>query len=243
MITLIGTAHILPINKYLYEQLDDIQPNVICVELDQQRYQSINKLLNHKNEWKHKTDMPSAIAYANQKGIPLELIDKPITEKESKLLSHHPFKRKIHSRCRKILFFLLIFSFPWLSIQIMGRKMISNINTFLHQPKKLPNLIDEFNDPEFYHFIIEMRNEIMANKLMMVSKEYDKIVAIVGDSHVEGISKILEKNGIHFSAIHLQEYYEDNVRFQDLFPKNERLIVQDLLFLLFILLVGAILFL
>jgi len=54
MITIIGTRHTYDLSNKLIEVFDEISPDVICVEMSQNRYeQSIMKFFN-KKEYKKK---------------------------------------------------------------------------------------------------------------------------------------------------------------------------------------------
>jgi pheromone shutdown protein TraB len=41
MITLIGTAHVLPLRDKIRQAVEDRHPAAVCLELDEQRYQSL----------------------------------------------------------------------------------------------------------------------------------------------------------------------------------------------------------
>ncbi|MEF8879976.1 MAG: TraB domain-containing protein, partial [Candidatus Thermoplasmatota archaeon] len=43
MITLIGTGHVFDLSQAILHNLDEKQPNIICVELDKQRYAALQK--------------------------------------------------------------------------------------------------------------------------------------------------------------------------------------------------------
>ena len=59
MITLIGTGHVFDLSSALTSVFDDKQPDVICVELDKQRYNAIvMKRSNPKSYEQSRKNLP-----------------------------------------------------------------------------------------------------------------------------------------------------------------------------------------
>ena len=52
MITLIGTGHVFNLSQALINIFEDIQPEILCVELDKQRYNAL--LIKQTNPDKYK---------------------------------------------------------------------------------------------------------------------------------------------------------------------------------------------
>lgn len=233
MITLIGTNHLLPIKTYLYEQFDIIKPDLICVELDENRYHFMQKSLKQKHSLKHNTDMAAAITYAIEKKIRLELIDKP---EEGRFIFSKlpiPFKSRIKNSFKRFFYLIFILFFPWMFTKIKGKNFIQSINNDLHGSENISNPLNDLKKKGLYKQLIEERDDFMSAILMEISENNNSIVAIVGDLHIEGISTKLKNKGIQFKAINLHDYYKDEVTFHDIFPKSNQLLIKDLISIIF----------
>ncbi len=121
MITLIGTGHVFDLSSALIENLDERQPDVICVELDGQRYNAL--IMKHTSPESYKNakknvpiiykllarfqdnmakeygvnagdEMLAAIKYAQSHQIPLKLIDMNAQSLFTKMLRSMPISEK-----------------------------------------------------------------------------------------------------------------------------------------------------
>lgn len=218
MITLIGTAHILNLSQVLIKIFDEKQPDMICIELDSKRYNVlINRDLQTKNRdtpalykflaWFQEKlareygvtagdEMITAIKYAEEHDIPFSMIDMDAQLLFTRMLKSMSILEKIR----------LIFS-GLLSL-LIGKKQVE---------KELDYIEENFNDflqevnkkyPTIKKVLIDERNEFMAKKLIELSKEYQDIIAIVGEGHIPGISSILRENNIEVETIRLSTLRE-----------------------------------
>jgi len=218
MITLIGTAHILNLSQSLIKVFEEKQPDIICIELDAKRYNAlINKDKHIRNSstppiykflaWFQEKlareygvtageEMLTAIKYAEDKGIPFSMIDMDAQRLFRRMLKSMSILEKI----RLILSGLLGL--------IVGKKQVE---------KELDYIEENFNDflqevnkkyPTIKRVLIDERNEFMAKKLIELSKEYQDIIAIVGEGHIPGISSILRRNNMEVETIRLSTLRE-----------------------------------
>lgn len=220
MIILIGTGHVFDLSFALNTIFDEKQPDVICVELDRQRYNAIMMKQSNPDAYKEaKKDLPiiykllarfqesmaseygvnagdemlTAINYAQSHGIPAEFIDMNAQNLFIKMWRSMPFSEK---------FRLLLSGFGGLFI---SKKRVE---------EELKNIQDDFDVyieeigkkfPTIKATLIDKRNDYMVNRLVSLNENYEKIITCIGDGHVPGISKILKSKDIEFETIRLSE--------------------------------------
>jgi len=220
MITLIGTGHVFDLSSALNTIFNEKTPDVICVELDKQRYNAIMmKKSNPKAYEDAKKNLPfiykmlgrfqesmaseygvnagdemlAAINYAQSHGIPAEFIDMNAQKLFIKMWKSMPFSEK---------FRLLLSGFGGLFV---SKKRVE---------KELGNIQDNFDVymeeigkkfPTIKTTLIDKRNDYMVNKIINFNENNEKIIVVIGDGHVPGISKILTSKDIEFETIRLSE--------------------------------------
>jgi len=223
MITLIGTGHIFDLSSSLIENLDERQPDIICVELDEQRYNAlimkntspesykntkknvpiIYKLLARFQDSMAKEygvnagdEMLTAIKYAQSHQIPLRLIDMNAKSLFSKMLRSMSISEK---------FRLLLSGFGGIFV---SKKRVEN------ELKKIEGTFDTYIEqigssfPIIKRILIDERNSHMTKKLIQLMENHENIVACIGDGHIPGISKLLSSENIEYDTIRLNKLRE-----------------------------------
>ena len=220
MITLIGTGHVFNLIQQLLLVFDEEQPDLICVELDKQRYDAlILKQTNPEAYEKHGKNAPilykllarfqegmanqygvtageemiTAINYAQTHQVPLAFIDMNAQRLFTNMLRKMTFREKI-------------------------RLMFSGFGGFFVSKKRVEDELKKFEDnfdiyleeigkklPTVKKSLIDDRNDFMVQQLASANEQYKKIVAVVGDGHIPGLSKLLTKKSLEFKAIRLSE--------------------------------------
>jgi len=224
MITLIGTGHVFNLSQALIQIFDEKQPDIICVELDKQRYKSLlmkqidpekykehsknqpilYKLLSRFQEGMAKEygvtagqEMLTAIDYAQSHQKPIALIDMNAQNLFSKMLKNMSIKEKIR---------LFISGFGGMFV---SKKRVE---------KELERIQDDFDFymdeigkkfPTIKKTLIDERNEYMKDQLKSANDDFEKVIAVVGDGHIPGLSGLLEKNEIDYETIRLSEIREN----------------------------------
>jgi pheromone shutdown protein TraB len=220
MITLIGTGHIFDLSAALLSIFDEKEPEVIGVELDPQRYQAI--LLRNTDPASYhaaKRNLPfiyrmmaqfqenmaesygvnagdemlTAINYAQSHVIPVAFIDTNAQQLFAHMWNTMPFFEK---------FRLLLSGFSGLFV---SKKRVEQEmkNYQAHYDSYLEEIGKKF--PTIKRTLIDDRNEFMAQRLIELHEKHQRIIVCIGDGHILGISKLLEKKQIPFETIRLSQ--------------------------------------
>jgi len=220
MITLIGTGHVFDLTQQLLQIFDETQPGVLCIELDKQRYQALMIKQTDPEKYKQASkdqpiiykllarfqdgmaeeygvqagqEMITAIEYAQSHQIPLAFIDMNAQTLFTRMLREMTFREKI-------------------------RMFISGVTGFFVSKKKIEKELDKIEGsfdqymtdvgkkfPTIKRVLIDERNAYMIQQLKAANEKYEKVIAIVGDGHVPGLTELLKKQNIDFKTIRLSE--------------------------------------
>jgi len=220
MITLIGTGHVFNLSQQLLDIFDEVNPEIICVELDKQRYDAL--MLKHTNAKEYKnqeknvpiiykilsrfqegmakqygvtagSEMITAINYAQTNQLPIAFIDMNAQLMFTNMLKKMTLREK----------FKLMFSgfggffVSKKRVEEELEKFEENFDTYIEQiGKKLPTI---------KKVLIDERNAYMVQQLIKANENYQKIIGVVGDGHIPGLSKLLAEKKIEFKAIRLSQ--------------------------------------
>ncbi len=220
MITLIGTGHVFNLSQALLNIFDERQPDIMCVELDKQRYHAMLIKKNDPEKYKEQSknlpiiykllarfqdgmadeygvmagqEMLTTIEYAQSHQLPVAFIDMNAQVLFRKMLRSMTFREKLR----------LMFS--GLGGFFVSKKRVE---------KELDNIegnfekyINEIGDkfPTIKRILIDDRNQYMVNQLIKADEEYERIIAVVGDGHIPGLTDLLSKKEIDYEIIRLSE--------------------------------------
>jgi len=230
MITLIGTGHVFNLSQALLSIFDEKNPDILCVELDKQRYSAL--MLKQSNPEKYEEsaknqpviyrmmarfqdgmaqeygvqageEMLTTINYAQSHQLPIAFIDMNAQNLFKKMLRQMTLKEKI-------------------------RLMFSGIGGFFISKKRvekeLGNIEKNFDKyivqigekfPTIKHVLIDERNEYMVQQLSVANEKFERVIAVVGDGHIPGFTKLLENKEINFEAIRLSELRKQSAEVSD----------------------------
>lgn len=224
MITLIGTGHIFNLNSTLNTLFTYIKPDLICVELDEGRFNTLdvkNKdfeeylkkrknlpilyklFLRHqeKSAKKHGVspgdEMIAAIRYAQQNNLPFELIDMDFQYLYGELMNSLKTSEKIKLSFLGV--FLTLFGWYFNREEKIEKDLERLDKNF---DKNMEKMQESY--PIFKKIILDDRNEYMAKKIMNLRQNHKNIIACVGDGHIHGISRILNSNNVEFETVRLR---------------------------------------
>lgn len=193
---LIGTAHVIDLESPLERYIKEFDPDAVALELDKERWFSLraNKrhsggpifvgLLARLQDYLGETfgsspgsEMLAAAKIARSIGADVNLIDKPIlpTLKEAwKTMPWNEF---------------------WNLISDSFVSLVGGGDLNLNQSMKTGDFTKELDDfsskyPTIKFQLIDRRDSYMAINLVKLfrKKKYDKIVAIVGEGHLDGMA-------------------------------------------------------
>ncbi len=220
MITLIGTGHVFNLTQPLLHIFDEKQPDLLCIELDRQRYQGLMlkksdpgkykeasknqpilyKLLSRFQDGMAKEygteagqEMITTINYAKEHNLPLAFID---------INAQYLFRRMFKKMSLKEKLALVFSGFGGLFVSKKKvEKELENIqNNFDFYMKEIGKKF-----PTLKRVLIDERNIYMVKQLIEAQEKFDKIIAIVGDGHIPGLKEILETKDVEYKTIRLKE--------------------------------------
>lgn len=215
MITLIGTGHVFDIGARVREEIRRRGPHVVGIELDAPRYHALRN--KHKDRsgtpvvYRLLADFQTRIAnsYGVEAGdemlaaseeakalaVPLALIDKDAQQTFQRLRKEMSFGEKM--RLLGSAFVGLLPILPGKSIEKQVNEMQEDYTRyFLEMEKKFPTL---------KRVLLDERNEHMARALAELAKTNERVVAVMGDGHVDGIHAILVSQGLAVETVRLKE--------------------------------------
>lgn len=201
-ITIIGTSHISPLSlKKVTDTIEKEKPDCVAIELDPKRYYALKqgqskvslgmgltiwffswlqKKLAEKTGIMPGSEMLAAIDSARKVNARIVLIDMDILDVIEKL-------RRISFIVKLKLFFKIFigfFSFKRVKFdlkKVPEEKIIKETLKYLNK---------EF--PELYKILVRDRNIYMAKWVKKLSRDYKKIIVVVGAGHKIGLKKLLK---------------------------------------------------
>jgi len=220
MIVLIGTGHVFNLSQALLNIFEEKQPEIVCVELDKQRYHAL--MLKHTNPEAYKNmernvpilykllarfqegmakqygvtageEMLTAINYANSHQLPVAFID---------MNAQHLFSRMLRSMSLSEKFKLIFTGFGGFfvskeRVEKELKKLEKDFDLYIKEIEK--------KFPTIKRVLIDERNLYMVQQLTAANEQYEKVIAVIGDGHIPGISELLTKKEIQFETIRLVE--------------------------------------
>lgn len=215
MITLIGTGHVFDIGARVRDEIRRRAPQVIGIELDAPRYHALrNKNKDRRgsplvyrmladfqtriaNEYGVEAgdEMLAASDEAKALGVPLALIDKDAQLTFQRLKSEMRFGEKARLIGSAIVGLIPIL--PGKSIEKQIDEMQDDYTSYFDEMGK--------RFPTLKRVLLDERNEHMAHALEEIGKTHERVIAVLGDGHVDGIRDILVAKGIPVETVRLKE--------------------------------------
>jgi len=220
MITIIGTGHVFNLSQSLIHIFDEKEPDILCVELDKQRYNALMIKQTNPEKYKEQSknlpiiykllsrfqdglakeygvqagqEMLTTINYAKNHQKPIAFIDMNAQVLFSKMLKNMSFREKI-------------------------RLLFSGIGGLFVSKKRVEKELDKIQGNFDYYMkeigkkfptikktLIDERNEYMTKQLKTADEQYEHVIAVIGDGHIPGITKLLEDKELTFETIRLSE--------------------------------------
>lgn len=220
MIILIGTGHVFDLSSALLKIFDENNPDVVCVELDRQRYNALMMKASNPEGYKAAArqlpfiyrllarfqdsmaseygvyagdEMLTAVNYAQGRQLPVAFIDMNAQYLFSKMLRSMSLSEKLK---------LLLTGFG--GFFVSRKRVEKELNKF---EKDFDSYIEQIGEkfPTIKRVLIDERNVYMVQQLSKINEQYEKIVALIGDGHVPGVSELLKSKDVEFETIRLSE--------------------------------------
>ncbi|MCK4443433.1 MAG: TraB/GumN family protein [Thermoplasmata archaeon] len=203
MITIVGVGHVFDIGDQVRDVILHRSPSVVCVELDAARYQALmtrdvrgsaplsyralaffQKSIAKKYGQDVGQEMVAAINSAQQVGARVAFIDLDSLQVFQKFWRMMTFKERV-----KLVFALVT------SIFVPKKTVDKEIQKFEESEVEYMEAFGrEF--PSAKKVLIDERNTHMAMAIRKLSDEFGNLVAVVGDGHVDGLTKLLEDQSV-----------------------------------------------
>lgn len=213
VITLIGTGHVFNIGARVRHEIRQRAPQVVGIELDGPRFHALrNKTKDRKglplayriladfqtriaNEYGVEAgdEMLAASDEARELGVPLALIDKDAQQTFAKLRREMKFGEK----ARLVGSLVASLVLPGKAIDKQVDDMQENYAAYFEQMQ------DKF--PTLKRVLLDERNEHMARALSDMARTQERIVAVMGDGHVDGVRALLSDEGLDVQTVRLKE--------------------------------------
>jgi pheromone shutdown protein TraB len=199
MITIVGVGHVFDIGDQVSDVIIQRNPSVVCVELDAARFEALmtkevrgsaplpyralaffQKRIAKKYGQDVGQEMVAAVQSARQVGAKLAFIDLDSLQVFQKFWQMMTFKERV-----KLVFALIS------SVFVPKKTVDKEIQKFEEgETEYMETFAAEF--PSAKKILIDDRNIHMATAIRKLNEEYADIVAVVGDGHIEGLTKLLE---------------------------------------------------
>jgi pheromone shutdown protein TraB len=203
MITLVGVGHVFNISEQVRQIIFSQRPKVVCVELDPHRYETlrnpeaarsmpimyrmlaeVQKRMAREFGGEVGMEMIAATEAAKEIGAVVEFIDDDAVAIFERLWKEMPVKEKV----------CLMFSAITGFFMTKGR-IEKELERFEENGEDYLRLFGE-QFPTIKRMLIDDRNRMMALRIEGACAHHGKVVAVVGDGHIEGIKKLLNKDEI-----------------------------------------------
>jgi len=218
MITLIGTGHVFDLSSAVTQVLDEKNPDVVCVELDKQRYNALQMKVSNPEGYKETgrnlpfvyrllsrfqdsmaseygvsagDEMVTAINYANSRQIPVEFIDMNAQYLFTKMLRSMKWSEKLR-----------LFLSGLGGVFVSKKRVEKELS---HFEKDFDSYIKQIGEkfPTIKKVLIDDRNSYMVQQLAGLNEDNERVVAVIGDGHVPGVSELLTEKNLDFETIRL----------------------------------------
>ena len=212
---LLGVAHVFDVKGLIKQQILSIAPSAVCIELDRNRYYA----LTHPQEVEEaKKDLPfiyrrlakiqdslgdaygvqvgeemlAAAEAARMIGAPLLLVDDDVSLLFKRMMKEMGWREKLR-------FFGALF--------LPSRKKSSVETEMKRYQEDEGAYIEELGRmfPTIKRLLIDERNLHMSERIGAAAESYGRVVAVLGDAHLEGIAKLLREKGTEVELLHLKD--------------------------------------
>jgi pheromone shutdown protein TraB len=207
-VLLVGVAHVVDLEAPLRELLGSRTLDGIALELDAERAQALlhdatpvrrgggpafarlwsilqRRLGDQIGGGPPGGEMRAAARVAQERGLPIFLIDDPIRVTLVELVRTMPFKERVQ-----------LFVGALFGLFVPPRVVEREMDRYVEQPEAYTEELRRAS-PTLAHVLLDERNEHMAERLRgLRSRGFGRLAVVVGDAHRSGLGIALNRRGI-----------------------------------------------
>jgi len=213
MIILVGVGHVFDISEQVKSIVEENMPVAIGLELDMNRFQYVKARAEGRPVPEPKgqlakfqariaedfgvkagDEMVAGLTAASQINAKLYLIDMDIMQVVMRFRKQMTFKEKLK-------WWGSMFALPFIRKKTVEKELE-------RYEEEGESVIEEAGKsfPTLKKVLLDDRNQHMANNLLQMEEKHGKVLAIVGDGHIPGMSEILKSREL--KLIRLKEVRE-----------------------------------
>jgi pheromone shutdown protein TraB len=216
MIILVGVGHVFQLRASVQSVIGRVRPDLVCVELDRMRYDAlvshergrgpsvVYTMLSAFQERLAESygssvgdEMLAAVDAAREVGANVALIDMDATHVFRRVWGELTLKERIW-----------LFASAIGGVFITKRRVEKELERFQeHQDEYMEELAQRF--PTLKRILIDERDDHMAEQLRRLCEQHKAIVAVLGDGHIQGISRRLQDRTVEHEVLRLSELRSD----------------------------------
>jgi pheromone shutdown protein TraB len=198
MITLVGVGHVFDLKNQVRNIILSKRPQVVCIELDRGRFEAMlekghtedapfsyrllslmQRFIARKYDVQLGEEMLTAARVSKEVGARLAFIDMDASVFYQRVTATMSFEEKM-----KMLAGALTGMF------VRKKRIEKELKNYeKNEAEYLEAFEKEF--PSIKKVLVDERNEYMARAIREVHNDYSSIVAVIGDGHIEGISRLI----------------------------------------------------
>ncbi len=211
---LLGAAHVIDLSGPLRSVLADRVLDGVAVELDPERAGSLFRPSAHPRDrsglplltrvWaliqrrlgselgggEAGAEMKVAALVAQERQLPLFLIDDPMRITVMRLVRAMPFKERVQLLLGAVI-----------ALFLPARLVTREMDRYAASPEEYTDHLRQAS-PTLARVLLDERNEHMAERLTHLrARGYGRLAAVVGDAHLPGLAAALSRRGVAVEAI------------------------------------------
>jgi pheromone shutdown protein TraB len=219
MITLVGVGHVFDLKNQVRSIILTRKPQVVCIELDRGRFEAMlekghtedapfsyrllslmQRFIARKYEVQLGEEMLTAARVSKEVGARLAFIDMDASVFYQRVTATMSFEEKV-----KMLAGALTGMF------VRKKRIEKELKNYQqNEAEYLETFEKEF--PSIKRVLVDERNEYMAKAIREVHNDYSDIVVVIGDGHVEGISRLI--GDLNPEIIRLKELRDEEFKIE-----------------------------
>jgi pheromone shutdown protein TraB len=214
-VLILGTAHVVPLHRAIQHHVFEFEPDAVALELDSERLRGLLRDPEDRPDpgfgygfiqrFQERVaddlggEVGEEMLAAREAGmllqVPVALVDKPARDTVSRLLDEMGWGERL-----KIAWSLFRSWLPGSGIEDELQRALEGD----------PELVDEVakDFPTVKRVLIDERDEHMARRVLELVDSYPRVVLVVGDAHVPGIVKRLERGIDRIETVRVKELRE-----------------------------------